>query len=412
VLAVVGRSALARDGEAALPTLDDATRARLAEAQSAFLAWRLSLRPEQARQLDAGLARERYQRVDGPSGETAGEPWARGQLADGRIFAYFVVGADPVQGATDCRYVSKNLTDTDLKQWFERLATDEIRERRLAREGIEAEIASWIDQPLRFEGRQIEEGGAEAAVGAVDVVRQWAPVVFVYLLWISVFTITNLLLTNTIEEKSNRIIEVLLSSVSPFELMSGKILGIAATGLTVVGSWVVWFVVGVRFLPRLLGAPAGLDFSVIVTQPAYLLSFVSYFLFGYLLYAALLVGMGSVFNSLKEAQNLMQPLMIVLMVPLLAMIPIGQDPNGTLARVLSWIPPFTPFVMMNRAAGPPATWEYVGTTALLIVSVGVATWLASKVFRIGILMTGKPPKLSEIARWALRPEAATPPARD
>jgi len=412
LLSVAGQSALAASPEGALAQLDEATRERVAQAQTAFLKWRLSLTPEQARRVDASFTKERYQRVEVPAREANPETWLRGELEADHLFAYFVVGPDPVQGSEGSRYVSKNLTDNDLEQWFSRLATDEVRERRLTREAIAPELASWIDEPLHFEGRQLEAGGEETEVKTVDVVRQVAPVAFVYLLWVSIFTTTNLLLTNTIEEKSNRIIEVLLSSVSPTQLMGGKILGLAATGLTVVGSWIAWFMVAVRVLPRVLGAPAGLDLSVIVTDPTYLISFVIYFLFGYLFYSALLVGVGSVFNSLKEAQNLMQPLVLVLMVPLLAMIPISQDPNGTLARVLSWIPPFTPFVMMNRAAGPPATWEYVGTTILLIASVGLATLMAAKVFRIGILMTGKPPKITEIVRWALQPETATPPARD
>jgi ABC-type Na+ efflux pump permease subunit len=117
----------------------------------------------------------------------------------------------------------------------------------------------------------------------------------------------------------------------------------------------------------------------------------------------MLVGIGAVCNTLKEAQNLMGPITILLILPLLAMVPIGKDPNGTLAKVLSFIPPFTPFVMMNRAAGPPALWEYVATTALLLVSIVVALWAAAKVFRIGVLLTGKPPKLGEILRWIRAP---------
>jgi len=76
-----------------------------------------------------------------------------------------------------------------------------------------------------------------------------------------------------------------------------------------------------------------------------------------------------------------------------------RDPNGTLAKVLSYIPPFTPFVMMNRAAGPPETWEYAVTTVLLVASIAAAFWAAAKIFRVGILMTGKPPKLGELWRW-------------
>jgi ABC-type Na+ efflux pump permease subunit len=104
----------------------------------------------------------------------------------------------------------------------------------------------------------------------------------------------------------------------------------------------------------------------------------------------------------------MMPVMMMLMLPLLSMIPIGQDPNGTFAKVMSYIPPFTPFVMMNRAAGPPSLVEYALTTLLLIGAIGGMLWASAKIFRIGILMTGKPPKASEIWRWVRTPVGVVP----
>ena len=100
-----------------------------------------------------------------------------------------------------------------------------------------------------------------------------------------------------------------------------------------------------------------------------------------------------------EIQNLQQPIVIVLIVPLVAMAPIVKDPNGTLAQVLSFIPPFTPFVMMHRAGGPPPAWEYTATTILLLASTAIAFWGAAKIFRIGILMYGKKGSFQEIWKW-------------
>jgi ABC-2 type transport system permease protein len=192
--------------------------------------------------------------------------------------------------------------------------------------------------------------------------------------------------------------EVLLSSVSPSQLMSGKIWGIAATGLTMVLSWVGFALLGVWLAPMIIN---GFDFPLmaVVGDPRYLISFVAYFMAGYLLYAAVLVAIGSVCNTLKEAQNLMQPVIIMLIVPLVAMIPIVQEPNGLVAKVMSYIPLFTPFTMMNRAGGPPETYEYVITGILLLATVIFAFKAAGKIFRVGVLMTGKPPKLREIFGW-------------
>ncbi|MBI2504466.1 MAG: ABC transporter permease, partial [Candidatus Latescibacteria bacterium] len=237
-----------------------------------------------------------------------------------------------------------------------------------------------------------------------DKARQWAPLAFVYLLWIAVFTSAQMLLNSTIEEKSSRIVEVLLSSVDAAELMAGKIAGTAASGLTVVGSWSVFISLAVAIVPGLLGASA-MAVAHIIVNPFYLCSFVVYFFLGYLFYAALLVSIGSLCNSLHETQNLMMPILVPMMIPLFAMVPVGQDPNGLLARVLSFIPPFTPFVMMNRAAGPPAPWEYLATALLMVGAIFLATRAAARIFRIGILMSGKPPRLREIWKWLRRGEA-------
>jgi len=335
--------------------------------------------------------------------DPAAEERLNRMVRDEKLFGYFIVGSDPVEGSAGSQYLSRNLTDTDLPEWFSELVSGEVRARRLERERIDPRLAEWIQSPIRFEARKVTVTGEAEEVSAQDRLRQWAPVAFVYLLFFVVFTAAQMLVTNTIEEKSNRIIEVLLSSVSPIELMGGKILGIAQTGFTTVIAWIVSFLLVTRYVPPMLGAPMTLDFTVITRDPVYLTSFVAYFLLGYLLFAAMLVGVGAVCNTLKEAQNLMTPITILLIVPLFAMVPVGKDPNGTLAKVMSFIPPFTPFVMMNRAAGPPALWEYVATTALLLVSIAIALWAAAKVFRIGVLLTGKPPKPSEIIRWIRAP---------
>jgi ABC-2 type transport system permease protein len=358
--------------------------------------------------LKVELSRSLYVRVDIPS--AAGEDpqvVLNRMINNSELFAYFVIGADPVESSVDCKYISNNLTDRGLLNWFSNMAAEAVRKRRIAREDIDPHIARWIQESLTFQGRKVGQSGAEEEVESRDMVRQWAPVAFVYLLWIAIFTSAQMLLTNTVEEKSNRIIEVLLSSISPFQLMAGKIAGMAASGLTVVGSWAVCIFTILVIVPGAMGAPANF-LGNIAADPVYILSFLLYFLMGYLFYASILAGIGSVCNSVKETQNLMMPVLIPMLIPLLAMVPIGQDPNGLLARVLSFIPPFTPFVMMNRAAGPPALWEYGLTTLLMVGAIIVTVRGSARVFRIGILMTGKPPRLREIIKWMTLREGVMP----
>jgi ABC-2 type transport system permease protein len=319
----------------------------------------------------------------------------------GKLYAYVVLGKDPLRSFDGFEYVSNNLTDGSLRSAYEGALTRLIQKERIRDAGIAPKVAEHIQQRVSLAKLRVDATGATTAVKQENEIDKWAPVGFVYFLFIAIMSITSLLLTNTVEEKSNRIIEVLLSSVSPGQLMHGKILGIAGTGLTIVLTWVTFGVLTAAIAPQLLGESGGMMKIVFTAlkNSNYLIAFVFYFLAGYLLYAAILVALGSVCNSLKEAQNLMQPVMIMLFIPLIAMVFVTQEPNGAVARVLSFIPLFTPFTMMNRAGGPPELWEYVATSALLLVSIWFAFQAAGKIFRIGVLMTGNPPKLKEILGW-------------
>jgi len=395
----------------AQPDLPEEAATALPELHADLRRWWQTVSAQELDELGVELSRRQYVRVEVPEGEDPQTTLSR-MVERGELFAYFVVSEDPVSRGEGCRYVSKNLTDRDLLRWFRGMAVEAVRERRIARKGIDPEVARWIQESLRFETRKLGKTGAEEKVESRDTARQWAPLAFVYLLWIAVFVNAQALLTNTIEEKSSRIIEVLLSSVSSFELMAGKVAGTAASGLTVVGSWALFFLVAIVVVPGMIGVPGMIFLARIAADPFFMISFLVYFLTGFLLYATILVGIGSVCNSLKESQNLMLPIMVPILIPLFAMMPIGQDPNGMLARVLSFIPLFTPFVMMNRAAGPPPLWEYLATAVLMVGTIFLAVKGAARIFRIGILMTGKPPRVREILRWLTLSEEVNPASRD
>jgi ABC-2 type transport system permease protein len=300
------------------------------------------------------------------------------------------------------QFWSINASDTRLHDDIEHAINSEIRQREYSARGLDTAAIRQVEQtyaPFATLNPKKEKG--KEAVSAADTIKQWAPSGFVYLLWLAIFVIVQMLLSNTIEEKSNRIIEVLLSSVTPGELMMGKLFGIAAVGLTMVGVWMFalfgilsWKAGGASVL-------AGQMLGVLKTSNLIPL-FSIYFLLGYLMYAGFILSIGSVCNTIKEAQSYMSVLTIVMMVPLLTMTFIPKDPNGGLARLLSWIPLYTPFTMMNRAAADPPLFDLIGTLVLLLGTTAIALWMSGKIFRIGILRTGQPPKVIEMLRWALR----------
>ncbi|MDA0273034.1 MAG: ABC transporter permease, partial [Proteobacteria bacterium] len=309
------------DGEALAPDLTRRLQSQLSLHRTDILRWWQDLPDEDKATLSSGISTNHFRMR---TGNFRLDELNR-LLEEDEMFAYFILGPDIVNEGTGARYVSKNLTDQDLQLWFGDIVSRIVREKRLLSSEVDAETANWVNESITFEGIKLDKDGEEEEVDPSDIARQWAPVVFVYFLWISILINTQMLITNTIEEKSNKLIEVLLSSVSAITLMGGKIIGIAATGLTIISAWFTMALAFFIGIPMLAGIELPIDLSTVLADPWFLLSFLMYFLLGYLLYAALLVGLGSLCNNLKEAQNLILPVQMIQMLPILLMVPIGRD---------------------------------------------------------------------------------------
>jgi ABC-2 type transport system permease protein len=216
------------------------------------------------------------------------------------------------------------------------------------------------------------------------------PLFFMFMIYMGIMGIGQQMLSSVIEEKNSRIIEMLLSAVSPFELMAGKILGLGAIGLTIVGLWTT-----VSY-----GSIVSQGISVDISGKL-LFCFVVYYILGFLLFSSLLAAIGSICNTLKETQELMMPIILVMVLPMVAWFKLVQSPDGIFARVLSLVPPVSPLVMPLRisAGSNVGIVEILASVGLLAASVLLMMWLAGKIFRTGILMYGKRPSLCEISRW-------------
>ncbi len=215
------------------------------------------------------------------------------------------------------------------------------------------------------------------------------PYLFMILFLIAVLGSAGYLLQGVAEEKENRVIEILVSSVTPNELLAGKVLGLGAAGLT---QLLVWVVIGV--LPSVATMPA-LDLRWSQAGVALL-----FFLLGFFLFGTLMAGSGALGNNYRESQQLSIIWTISAIVPTFMLTAILQQPNGALARVLSYIPLTAPVTMMIRnGAGEVPAWDIALSAAILGASLVLFIRLGGKLFRLGILMYGKKPSLPEIVRW-------------
>jgi ABC-2 type transport system permease protein len=216
------------------------------------------------------------------------------------------------------------------------------------------------------------------------------PAVFGFLLFMGTMGGGGQLLNSMVEEKSSRVVEVLLSAVSPMELMAGKLLG--QLGISLVGMG-LYIVLGIALLSgfALLGL---LDLSLIF----YLIIF---FLITYFVMGSLMMSVGAAVNDVKEAQSLMMPLMIVFMIPWILWMPISRDPGSALSVTMSFLPPVNTFAMLLRMTSnaPPPLWQVWLSIAIGIGSAYCAIWFTAKVFRIGLLMFGKAPNFATLIRW-------------
>ncbi len=256
-----------------------------------------------------------------------------------------------------------------------------------------ADAGQNIDRIRAIMARPEVEEKAVTASGDSKInaaAKMLVPGAFMFLLWISVFSSGQYLLMSTIEEKSSRVMEVLLSAVSPLQLMLGKIIGKGAVGLLILA------------LFSSAGVAALIFFAMaeLIAWENLVLLFV-YFLIAYVVVACLMASIGAAVNDINEAQSLMTPVMLILVVPMMLWFPILNNPNSTFAVVCSFVPLINPFVMVLRICGSEAIpmWQIPVSILVGLVTVVFMCWASAKIFRIGVLMYGKPPNFTTLIKW-------------
>jgi ABC-2 type transport system permease protein len=310
----------------------------------------------------------------------------------GELDAFIVIPADtvePPRGADKppaLAYYSDNPNDDVVRRWLDAAANTEVRARRFRAAGIDPATARHLSQPVA-----IDNLGLKAE--KVDTVRSFVvPAVLMFIVFFVVMTGSPQLLNSVLEEKMSKISEVLLGSITPFELMLGKLLG--NTGIALL--------LATLYISGGYGIASYYGYGGVV--PFWLLAAAGFSLvLAIMLYGSLYMAVGSACSELKDAQSLMLPIMMLSMFPAFVWTAVVQNPSSAVSVGMSLFPPASPFLMLMRLALRPAPplWQVLLAVLLTIGSALLCVWAAAKIFRTGLLMQGKAPSFRELARWVM-----------
>jgi len=318
-----------------------------------------------------------------------------------QYFAIVEIG-DDIFGSSDSqpagfRYYSNKGTYRDLPEWLSFAISDRVKAMRFAEAGLDMGVVRKALTPVEIEryglmsrtaAGDIRE--AEAANAAVSFIKPFLVLMMMFML---LMVAVQPLLHGVLEEKMQRISEVLLGSMRPFELMLGKLMGHAFVAVTLLGIYAAGgYVVALYY-----GKTDMIDPSLVGW-------FVAFLVLAIFMYGSMFLAAGSACNELKEAQSLIMPVMFPMIVPMFFIAPILRDPSGSLATALSIFPLTSPMLMTMRKAmeAPVPIWQAPVAIAGCIAVTLLCVWMAGRIFRVGLLMQGKAPRFSQMMKWAVR----------
>ncbi|HHF52706.1 MAG TPA: ABC transporter permease [Candidatus Aminicenantes bacterium] len=319
------------------------------------------------------------------------------KVLSGDISGYMYIPENIIEGGT-VEFAAENVSDFEKISSINKVLNAVIVEKRLNKAGLDPEEVSRYMEEVKFVTQKVTKKGVEEDTGGTFIVSY----ILVLILYMTLIFYGQLILRGVIEEKSSRVVEVVLSSLKPSQLMAGKILGIAAVGLTQYLIWAVFGVVLTSYSSSLMSSffPQASGFKIPSIPMYVFVYFVVFFILGYFLFSTLYAAIGSTVNSEKEAQQLGTPLTMMLVIPILLMMFVMRSPDSTLSIVLSLIPFFSPILMLLRVCVllPPFI-EILSSIVLLITTTVGMIWITGKIYRVGLLMYGKRPSLPEIIKW-------------
>lgn len=318
------------------------------------------------------------------------------------LFAFVEIGPKLTASAADgdadfVRYYSDSPTDREFVRWFYGPLNQLAIAKRFEEAKLAADVVQDAIRPIEVSNLGLvsvdDTGKIKDAEEADRMTSFLVPYGFCMLMFMSVMVSGPQMMQNIIEEKMQRIAEVLIGSIPPFQLMLGKLLGVTAVSLTLIGLYLA----GGYFVADHFGKADLLPMSQIGWMLAY--GAIAMVMFG-----SIFSAIGAACSEIKDAQSLMMPVMIVVVLPLMLIVPVIQAPNGPLATWISFFPPATPMMMVTRMAVPPGipVWQPIAGIPLVLIFSIISIFAAGRVFRIGLLSQGKAPKMGEMMKWVVR----------
>jgi ABC-type Na+ efflux pump permease subunit len=326
---------------------------------------------------------------------TAIKPWLHKDLMTSSgprpLATAIYIPADFSPGHPVAQVWSDGRPDSDFLGELHDQLTNMLRVEALRGDGLTPpQIAEAETLAPRFDVAAPPPG---AGGGEMVLIRSALPIALSYLLFMSIMASGTKMLLGTIEERSNKLLESILACIDARQLMYGKLIGVVGLGLTAVA---VWAACAVGAAYSFHGELADFLRPALssLQSPWAGAGLVLYFICGYVMIAMILLAVGSVSNSIQDAQGYLQPLMMVLLVPYILMVStMVRDPHSIIVEIMSWIPLYTPFAMLARLGSGVPVWEIIGTTVIMVAFVIFELWWLGRVFRDNLLNTGQPPKL-------------------
>ena len=363
-----------------------------------------------------------YADIESDDGETSfvqttePEDSLRAQVIRGEYTGYLKLDSDIISGGGAASLYSKDGGGiSSFGRNVRSVTRQAVEKQRLVQQNVPQEVFDILNASVDVNMIKLSDSGEESSGTEAFAVLGF---IMGFMIYITMIIYGSVVMQGVIQEKTNRVVEVIISSVRPFDLLMGKVLGIGAMGLLQMAFWAILIlggsmafgaIVSTFIDPASLNLPvsasssdilAAADIAIPVINPMIFVWFVVYFLLGYLLYASLFAAIGSSVEQQQDAQSLMLPVMMPIILSIAFIQPIIEAPNSTLAIVMSMIPFTSPISMVvrNAVTDVPA-WQLALSFSLLLGFFIGAIWLSARIYRIGVLMYGKKASIKDLIKW-------------